>query len=85
MNEYLVTILKAHKIALYRVSAETQLEAAELAISDGELIKEFTNSNVYGIGFAVVPYSTARVVLTYVKTFFGRAYVKPERESVLVQ
>lgn len=76
MREFLVIVSKAHKVVLYKVAAESQVEAAENAAAEGEIIYKIENDDLYGIGFFVIPYSTVSVAITYLKMFFGKKCAK---------
>lgn len=83
MSEYLVVIVLEHNIRLYRVSVETPQDAIDNSLLCNPF-KEYYIDSIYGDGAVAIPYSTANVILTYVKLFFAKAEVKPKKESEAV-
>jgi hypothetical protein len=76
MREYLIIVSAINKLSFFKVKAESHKEAADTVYDNGELIYEFENSNLYGLGFLVIPYSLVSALITYSKVFFGRKYNK---------
>lgn len=83
MSEYLVVKVLEQNIWLYRVSAVNPKEAIDNSMLCNPF-KEYYIDNIYGDGAVAIPYSTANVILTYVKLFFAKAEVKPKKEPEMV-
>ena len=66
MSKYLVVRISEQNIRIYRVSAETPKEAIDESLFV-DPFREHYLENIYGHGVFVIPYSTANVILTYIK------------------
>lgn len=80
MNEYLIVKVLEQNIWLYRVSAVNPKEAIDNSLLCNPF-KEYYIDSIYGDGAVAIPYSTANVILTYVKLFFAKAEVKPKKNQ----
>lgn len=83
MSEYLVVRVLEQNIRLYRVSAVSPKEAINMALLRNPF-REYYIDSIYGDGSVAIPYSMARVILTYVKLFFAKAEVKQKKEPETV-
>ena len=78
MNEYLVVRVLGQNIRLYHISAKIPQEAIDNSLFCNPF-KEYYVDNIYGDGAVAIPYSTANVILTYIKLFFAKTEVKPKK------
>lgn len=80
MNEYLVIKIIEQEIYLYRIVAETA-NVALIKSKTETPFKAYHFNRIFGEGGVAIPYTTANVILTYVKLFFATAKVKSEKEN----
>lgn len=71
MNEYLVVKVLEQNVQLFRVLAATSQKAIDNSLFCNPF-KEYCIDNIYGDGAVAIPYSTANVILIYIKLFLQR-------------